>query len=68
MPAFAIKDEHTIYIIDSTQIRWLEYSERHDDLTLYYMNGAMDVIKHRNARKVYEDLLLQFNVLDLARY
>jgi hypothetical protein len=68
MPPFAIKDEHTVYIIDPSQIRWLEYSERHGDLTLYYMNGAMEVIKHRNARKVYEDLLLQFNVLDLARY
>jgi hypothetical protein len=68
MPPFAIKNRNTVFVVDPSQIRWLEYSERHGDLTLYYMNGSMECIKHHNAYKVYKDLMLQFNVLDLDHY
>jgi hypothetical protein len=68
MPPFAIKFEKTVYVVDPTQIRWMEYSERYQDLTLFYMNGGMETLNHPNIRKVYQDLLLQFNVLDVNKY
>jgi len=68
MTPFAIKDGSTIYIVDPTQIRWFEYDQRHNELTLYYHNGAMETITHEKIRSVYNDLLLQFNVLDVNKY
>jgi len=64
----AIKRGDTVYVIDSTQIRWFEYSERHQDLTLFYHNGAMETIKHRKAHVLYRELQLAFNVLDVDEY
>ena len=68
MPPFAIKDGKTVHIVDPSQIQWFEYSSRHRDLTLFYMNGRMETLDHPNIYKVYSDLLLQFNVLDADRY
>jgi len=68
MHPFAIKIDKTVYVVDPTQIRWMEYSERYQDLTLFYMNGGMETLNHPNIRKVYQDLLLQFNVLDVNKY
>jgi hypothetical protein len=68
MTPFAIKDGSTVYIVDPSQIRWFEYNENHKDLTLYYHNGSMEVIKHEKIRHVYNDLMLQFNVLDINKY
>ena len=68
MPPFAIKNGKTIYVVDPSQIRWMEYSSRYHDLTIFYMNGGMETLKHPNIFKVYNDLLLQFNVLDVDRY
>lgn len=68
MTPFAIKDGATIYIVDPAQIRWFEYSAEHNDLTLYYHNGAMEVIRHEKIRHVYNDLMLQFNILDTSKY
>jgi len=48
MPPFAIKDGNTIHIVDPAQIQWFEYSSRHRDLTLFYMNGRMETLDHPN--------------------
>jgi hypothetical protein len=68
MTAFAIKKNDAVFVLDTTQVRWFEYSERHGDLTIFYHNGAMETIRHRNIYKVYQDLMLQFNVLDVDQY
>ena len=68
MTPFAVKDGSTIYIVDPSQIRWFEYNENHKDLTLYYHNGSMEVIRHEKIRHVYNDMLLQFNILDVNKY
>ena len=68
MTPFAIKDGSTVYIVDPSQVRWFEYNEVQGDLTLYYHNGAMEVIRHQKIRHVYKDLMLQFNVLDVDKY
>jgi hypothetical protein len=64
MPS-VIRDGDTVYVIDSTQIRWFEYDDRRQDLTIFYHNGQMDTIRHRNIKNIFNDLLLTFNVLDL---
>jgi hypothetical protein len=64
----AIKKNDTVYVIDPTQIRWFEYSERHGDLTLFYHNGAMETIRHSRAHVLFRELQLQFNVLDVDDY
>lgn len=64
MPS-VIRDGDTVYVIDSTQVRWFEYDDRRDDLTIYYHNGQMETIRHRNIKNIFNDLLLTFNVLDL---
>jgi hypothetical protein len=68
MTPFAIKDGQTVYIVDPSQIRWFEYNETHRDLTLYYHGGGMEVIRHEKIRHVYNDLMLQFNILDVNKY
>ena len=68
MAPFAIKNGDTIYVVDPTQLRWFEYNDIHSDVTLFFHNGSMEVIKHRNARRIFEDLQLQFNVLDVRNY
>lgn len=68
MTAFAIKRGDTVFVFDTTQVRWFEYSERHQDLTIFFHNGAMETIRSRNIHKVYQDLMLQFNVLDVDKY
>jgi len=65
MTTFAIKRGDTVFVLDTTQVRWFEYSERHGDLTIFYHNGAMETIRHRNIYKVYQDIMLQFNVIDV---
>ena len=64
MPS-VIRDGDTVYVIDSTQVRWFEYDDRRQDLTIYYHNGQMETIRHRNIKNIFNDLLLTFNVLDL---
>lgn len=61
----AIKVNDTVYVIDPSQIRWIEYNDRFKDLTIYYHNGTKETIRHRNIRHVYNDLLLSLNVLDV---
>jgi hypothetical protein len=68
MVAFAIKRGDTVFVIDTTQVRWFEYCDRHDDLTIFYHNGSMETIRDKNIHKVYQDLMLQFNVLDVDKY
>ena len=68
MAPFAIKNGDTIYVVDPTQLRWFEYNDIHSDVTLFFHTGSMEVIKHRNARRIFEDLQLQFNVLDVRNY
>lgn len=68
MTAFAIKRGDTVFVFDTTQVRWFEYSERHQDLTIFFHNGAMETIRSHNIHKVYQDLMLQFNVLDVDKY
>ena len=63
MPSHAIKCDDTVYVLDG--LRWFEYNDRHRDLTLYYMDGSMETIRHRNARRIYNDLVLKYNVLDV---
>ena len=65
MTTFAIKRGDTVFVLDTTQVCWFEYSERHGDLTIFYHNGAMETIRHRNIYKVYQDIMLQFNVIDV---
>jgi len=65
MTTFAIKRGDTVFVLDTTQVRWFEYSERHGDLTIFYHNGAMETIRHRNIYKVYQDIMLQFNMIDV---
>lgn len=64
----AIKKNDTVYVIDPTQIRWFEYSERYSDLTLFYHNGAMETIRHPRAHVLFRELQLQFNVIDVNDY
>ena len=64
----AIKKNDTVYVIDPTQIRWFEYSERYSDLTLFYHNGAMETIRHPRAKVLFRELQLQFNVIDVDDY
>jgi len=66
--SIAIKIDRTVYVIDPTQIRWFEYNERYSDLTLFYHNGALETIRHEKARHLYNDLMLQFNILDVKEY
>ncbi len=66
--SMAIKVRNTIYVVDPSQIRWFEYNDRHGDLTLFYHNGAMETIKHRKARILFNELKLQFNILDTDDY
>jgi hypothetical protein len=61
----AIKDGDTVYVLDPVNIRWMEYDENRNDLTIYYINDKMETIRHRNIQKVYNDFLLTLNVLDL---
>jgi hypothetical protein len=68
MTAFAIKRGATVFVLDTTQVRWFEYNERYGDLTIFFHNGAMETIRSRNIYKVYQDLMLQFNVLDVDKY
>jgi len=68
MPSFAIKHGDTVYVVDPTQVRWFEYNERYSDLTLFYNNGAMEVIRNKHAKKIFNDLQLQFNVLNVKDY
>jgi hypothetical protein len=63
MPINAIKWNDTIYSLEG--IRWFEYNDNFHDLTLMYADGSMETIRHRNARKVYRDLLLRYNILDV---
>lgn len=65
MTTFALKVNQTVYVVDPTQIRWFEYNDRHKDLTLFYHNGAMETIKHRKARVLFNELKLQFNIIDV---
>jgi hypothetical protein len=65
MVPIAIKVNDTVYVIDPCQVRWMEYHDRYKDLTIYYQNGNKETIRHRNIRKVYNDLLLSLNVLDV---
>jgi hypothetical protein len=67
-PPFAINDGNTVYVVDPSQVRWFEYNERYSDLTIFYMNGAMEVIRTRHAKKIFNDLQLQFNVLKVKDY
>ena len=67
-PPFAINDGNTVYVVDPSQVRWFEYNERYSDLTIFYMNGAMEVIRTRHAKKIFNDLQLQFNVLKFKDY
>lgn len=67
MPS-VIRDVDTAYVIDSTQVRWFEYDDRRQDLTIYYHNGQMETIRHRNIKHIFNDLLLTFNVLDLESH
>ena len=67
-PPFAINDGNTVYVVDPSQVRWFEYNERYSDLTIFYMNGAMEVIRTRHAKKIFNDLQLQFNVLNVKDY
>lgn len=62
MPSQAIKCNDTVYVLDG--VRWFEYNDRHRDLTLFYNDGTMETIRHRNARKIYNDLLLKYSVID----
>lgn len=64
MPS-AIRQDDTVYIIDPSQVRWFEYDDRRDDLTIFYHNGQMETIRHRNIKNIFNDLLLTFNVLDV---
>jgi hypothetical protein len=68
MPPFAIKNGDTIFIVDPSQIRWFEHNDRFNDLTLFYHNGAMEVIRSRHAKQIFNDLQLQFNVLNVKDY
>jgi hypothetical protein len=68
MVAFAIRDGNTVYIVDPSQIRWFEYNERYNDLTMFYHNGSMEVIRHTHSKKIFNDLQLQFNLLDVRDY
>ena len=63
MPTNAIKWNDTIYVLDG--IRWFEYNDVYGDLTLMYADGSMETIRHRNARKLYRDLMLRYNILDV---
>jgi hypothetical protein len=64
----AIKNGSTVYVVDPTQIRWFECSRDNDELTLFYNNGSMKTLKHPNICKVYRDLMLHFNILDVEDY
>jgi hypothetical protein len=68
MPPFAIKNGDTIYIVDPSQLRWFEYNDVHSDVTLFYHNGSMEVIRTRHAKSIFNDLQLQFNVLNVKDY
>lgn len=65
MTTFAIKKYDTIYVVDPKQLRWFEYSDTHSDLTLFYHNGSMETIRHPKARTLFNELQLQFNVIDV---
>lgn len=68
MPPFAIKNGDTIFVVDPSQIRWFEFNDRFGDVTLFYHNGAMEVIRTRHAKQIFNDLQLQFNVLNVKDY
>jgi hypothetical protein len=68
MTAFAIKRGPTVFVLDTTQVRWFEYSERYGDLTIFYHNGSMETIRDPNIFRVYQDLMLQFNIIDVEKY
>jgi hypothetical protein len=68
MPPFAFKIGTTVYVVDPSQVRWFEYNEQYSDLSLFYHNGAMEVIRHPKARRIYNDLQLQFNLIEVRDY
>jgi hypothetical protein len=63
MPSSAIKFDSTVYLLDG--LRWFEYNSDYNDLTLFYADGNQETIRHRNARKVYHDLLNRYSIIDV---
>lgn len=64
MTVVAIRIDDTVHVLDPAQIRWFEYNDKHNDLTIFYHHGGMETLRSPNIRKIFNDLLLNFNVLD----
>jgi len=68
MVPFAVKIDDTVHVFDPSQIRWFEYNDKYKDLTVYYNSGAMEIIKNKHSRKIFNDLQLHFNVVNVRDY
>jgi hypothetical protein len=64
MTIVAIRVDDTVHVLDPSQVRWFEYHDRHKDLTIFYHHGGMETIRGSNMKKIFNDLLMYFNVLD----
>jgi len=64
MTVVAIRIDDTVHLLDPAQVRWFEYNDKHNDLTIFYHHGGMETLRSPNIGKIFNDLLLNFNVLD----
>ena len=63
MPICAIQLRDTNYVVNPHHIRWFELNRNRNELTLYYMDGMMEVLRHERILDVYYDLQLQFTII-----
>ena len=67
MPPIAVKIRDTVHVVNVAQLRWFELNDRRNELTLFYSDGTMETLRHRRITDVYNDLQLQFTVLEPDR-
>jgi hypothetical protein len=67
MAPIAIKIGDTVHVINFGQLRWFELNDRRTELTLFYSDGTMETLRHRRISDVYNDLLIQFTIIEPDR-
>ena len=64
MPIPAVRLADTVYICNPAQMRWFEIDRARNELTLYYNDGTMETLRHDLIENVYNDLKLQFTIIE----
>lgn len=64
MPIPAIRVRDTVYVTNPLQVRWFELNRERRELTIYYVDGNMETIHHSLVENIFNDLQLQFTIIE----